>query len=154
MIKLKIEILYSPLATWSFVLFVLSITLHILALSSLLVVPEIIVIFLVFPIIPTHFVLMLGLFGELLLAKRKPFEFGRSWKYFFAALQHLPATWRYFGFGFWFIYAPIAAITCSMQKNIVAFFGLGVAALALIHFMAFKFSLPRRDLIIDTVTKL
>jgi hypothetical protein len=114
-------------------------------------------VFLVFlgPIIPAHLIAILGANGGELFSKRKqPYEFGRSWKYAFASLKFIPVPWRVFGLAFWYIYMPAAAIISFNLNNHPAFAGLVTAAFSLVHFLSFRFVLPQRDLIIQSVSKM
>jgi hypothetical protein len=148
----KLEVLYPTLARLSLGLFLVSFCLHLCSLLDLLRVPEPIFPAMLAPIFPVQLVLILGINGgEFRSRNRQPYRPGRSWSYFFASLKHIPLLWRLFGLMFCYVYCPIIGVLCFRLSKETAFLGLVASAFPLVHFLAFRFVLPKRHLIIESV---
>ena len=151
--RMKLDELYPSLARISLVLFVLTFVIHLLALTELVRIHEVLVFPLLLPLFPAQFVVIYAINGGTFFPKRQTIQTADSWSYFLVALKFMPARVRYFGLVYWYLYAPVLLVLCAIRDNMSAFIAIGIGAMAMAHYIGFQYLLPRRKQIIDAVNE-
>lgn len=154
---MKLEEIYPLLSASSVVVFAVCLGFHVITITEVWplinAVVGAIVVLCVPVIFLAQFLMIFAAKGCRFFPERGAYEPGRSWKYFRVALGCIPKPTRVFGLLFWYVYTPASFVYCLMSDNLPACCGLVLAAFGLVHFLGFRYVLPNRELIIQTVNQ-